>query len=53
MTIILNLNWLVSPFFGVENSASSISSFGLKNFEAFQTQALAPMDVISTNALLY
>lgn len=53
VTILLNLNWLIAPLFGVSNSASSIASFSSANLEAFRTQALAPLDVWGTNILLY
>jgi hypothetical protein len=45
VTILLNLNWLIAPLFGVSNSASGIASFSSANLEAFRTQALAPLDV--------
>ena len=51
--VVLNLNWLIAPLFGQVSSLGSISTFSPSNFEAFRTQALAPLDVISTNLLLY
>lgn len=51
--LLFNLNWLIAPLFGVGNSAGMISSFSSANLEAFETQALAPLDVWGTNILLY
>ena len=51
--LLLNLNWLIAPVFGVSNSASTIAGFSSSNLEAFETQALAPLDVWGTNVLLY
>ena len=53
IALLINLNWIIAPFFGHTNSAQSIATFGTGNLEAFQTQALAPMDVWMTNILLY
>jgi hypothetical protein len=53
VALMINLNWIVAPFFGHVNSASQIATFSLANMEAFRTQAIAPLDVISTNLLLY
>lgn len=53
VAMMMNLNWILAPFFGYTNSVSTISSFSLANLEAFRTQALAPLDVWSTNILLY
>jgi hypothetical protein len=50
---LLNLNWLLAPFFWYGNSTTSISTFWPGNLEAFRTQALAPLDVWWTNILLY
>ena len=41
----MNLNWILAPLFGHANSAQSISTFSTANLEAFETQALAPLDV--------
>lgn len=51
--LVLNLNWILAPLFGIRNSVTTISSFSLANFEAFATQALAPLEVFGTNILLY
>lgn len=51
--MLLNINWIIAPFFGISNSVSSISTFSIANLEAFRTQALAPLDVWGTNILLY
>lgn len=48
-----NLNWILAPLFAIKTSVDSIRAFTLANYEAFQTQALAPLDVWSTNLLLY
>lgn len=53
IAIFLNLNWILAPFFGVSNSTSYISTFNVANFEAFATQALAPVNVWFTNIFLY
>lgn len=53
IVLILNLNWLLAWFFWVQNSVQSIQSFSPANLQAFQTQTIAPLDVISTNVLLY
>lgn len=51
--LLFNLNWLIAPLFGVSNSTGMVSSFSSANLEAFETQALAPLDVWGTNLLLY
>ena len=51
--LMMNLNWILAPLFGHANSAQSISTFSTANLEAFETQALAPLDVWWTNILLY
>ncbi len=51
--MLLNLNWILAPFFGITNSVNLVSAFNPANFEAFATQALAPMNVWLTNFLLY
>jgi hypothetical protein len=53
IVLLLNLNWLIAPLFGVSNSAGTIATFSSGNLEAFETQALAPLDVWGTNILLY
>lgn len=51
--MLLNLNWILAPFFGITNSVNLVSAFNPANFEAFATQTLAPMNVWLTNFLLY
>lgn len=53
MVIFWNLNWILAPLLGIKTSVDSIATFSLANYEAFQTQALAPLGVWSTNTMLY
>ena len=48
-TIVPNLLWLL----GSGSPLESIRSFGTENYEAFMTNALAPLNVFFTNLLLY
>lgn len=53
IVICINLNWILAPYFGYMNSVTTISRFSPANLEAFSTQAIAPLEVWSTNILLY
>lgn len=50
---LLNANWILAPLFHAFDNATYIETFTLANFQAFQTQALAPMNVWFTNIMLY
>ena len=49
--LLLNMNWLSS--FSLWKITNTVHSFSWENFLAFSTQALPPLDIFSTNILLY
>jgi hypothetical protein len=51
--LVLNLNWITAPYLGYQSLSSMISTFSSENLLAFQTASIAPLDVFSTNILLY
>jgi hypothetical protein len=51
--LIINLNWLLAPVWGMTSSVVSIWDFDYSNLDAFQTRSLAPLGVGMTNLLLY
>ncbi len=50
---LLNLNWLLAPLYGWKDVVGTIGDFGTKNIDAFLTRSIAPLDISSTNLLLY
>lgn len=53
LVILINLHWLLAPFLGTHTVVSGVNDFTLANFEAFQTHAIAPLNVWWTNLFLY
>ncbi|MBC7503586.1 hypothetical protein H7169_01320 [Candidatus Gracilibacteria bacterium] len=53
IVLVMNANWILAPYFGYTNSVASISSFSSANLDAFRTQSIDPLDIFSTNILLY
>lgn len=51
--LLLNLNWLLAPFYGWKDVAGTIGDFGTTNLDAFLTRAIAPITITLTNILLY
>lgn len=52
LVLLLNINWMIAPYLGKRN-IDTIADFSGENFAAFATQAIAPLDVFTTNLLLY
>ena len=50
--VVLNLNWIIAPYLGTKN-IDTIAGFTGENFAAFATQAIEPLDIYTTNILLY
>jgi phage-related holin len=52
LVLLININWIIAPYLGTRN-LDTIAEFSGENFAAFATQAIAPLDVYTTNILLY